>query len=151
LHSFRRVEPLKAVKKREIIMYVHKKTNIVFYLSLIICVCCIAGGLICPEIFEKTAYMVKDFITVNLGWWYILLMTVFVIFIIWIGFFSKYKDIRLGKDDSKPEYSFSVWFAMLFSAGMGIGLVFWGTAEPLNYFVNPLDCERDPQKQCLLL
>ncbi len=46
--------------------------------------------------------------------------------------------LKLGPDDSKPDYSYISWFAMLFSAGMGIGLVFWGVAEPMNHFVNPM-------------
>ena len=51
--------------------------------------------------------------------------------------FSKYGNIKLGPDDSEPEFSDASWFAMLFGAGMGIGLVFWGVAEPLSHFVNP--------------
>lgn len=50
---------------------------------------------------------------------------------------SKYGSIRLGKDDDEPDYSYMTWFAMLFSAGMGIGLVFWGVAEPLNHLYAP--------------
>jgi glycine betaine transporter len=67
-------------------------------------------------------------------------MFTFVVFSIWIAF-SKYGSIKLGPDDSEPEYSLISWFAMLFSAGMGVGLVFWGVAEPLNHFVNPLGME----------
>ena len=65
-------------------------------------------------------------------------MTSFIVFAIWIGFFSKYKNIKLGSDDSKPEFSNASWFAMLFSAGMGIGLVFFGIAEPLSHYINPI-------------
>ena len=55
---------------------------------------------------------------------------------------SKYGSIRLGKDDDEPDYSYMTWFAMLFSAGMGIGLVFWGVAEPLNHLYAPPFGER---------
>src|SRR5699024_5657260 len=59
------------------------------------------------------------------------------LFVIYLAF-SKYGNIKLGKDDDEPEYSRISWFAMLFSAGMGIGLVFWGVAEPgSHYFVPP--------------
>lgn len=68
-------------------------------------------------------------------------MAIFLVFIVWIGFFSKYRNIKLGKDNEKPEYSFFSWFAMLFSAGMGVGLIFWGVAEPANYFLEPLNAE----------
>ena len=51
--------------------------------------------------------------------------------------FSKYGNIKFGKDDDQPQYTNISWFAMLFSAGMGIGLVFWGIAEPLQHYLNP--------------
>ena len=63
-------------------------------------------------------------------------MFIFVVFAIILAF-SKYGDIKLGPDDSKPEYSTTSWFGMLFGARMGIGLVFWGVAEPISHFVNP--------------
>jgi glycine betaine transporter len=51
---------------------------------------------------------------------------------------SKYGKVKLGQDEDKPKYSFLSWLSMLFSAGMGIGLIFWGVAEPLNHYINPL-------------
>jgi len=63
-------------------------------------------------------------------------MFIFVIFAVVLAF-SKYGNIKLGSEDSKPEYSTKSWFGMLFGAGMGIGLVFWGVAEPISHFVNP--------------
>lgn len=70
------------------------------------------------------------------GWFYILSATLFLLFAVWL-FFSRYSDIRLGPDDSKPEFSRLAWFSMLFSAGMGIGLVFWGVAEPMFHYAAP--------------
>lgn len=64
-------------------------------------------------------------------------MFIFVVFAIYL-YFSKYGNIVLGDDDDKPEFDFISWFAMLFSAGMGIGLVFYGVAEPLSHFTNPI-------------
>jgi choline/glycine/proline betaine transport protein len=72
----------------------------------------------------------------DLGWWYILIVTGFVAFAVWIAA-SPMGRIRLGKDDEEPEFGLKSWFAMLFAAGMGIGLVFWGVAEPLNHFASP--------------
>lgn len=72
----------------------------------------------------------------SVGWWYILLCTGFVIFALWAGL-SKAGNIRLGRDDEKPEFSLGSWFCMLFAAGMGIGLVFWGVAEPLWHMIAP--------------
>lgn len=118
-----------------------KKINWGLWIPLVICLGLIIWGIMNPYTFELVANTMNSFITDKFGWWYVLLMTIFVVFIIWIGLFSEYKNIRLGDDDTIPEYTLLEWFTMLFSAGMGIGLVFWGTAEPLNYYVNPLNCE----------
>lgn len=75
-------------------------------------------------------------ITSTVGWWYILVATGFVLFALYCGL-SRFGTIRLGRDIEKPEFSFWAWLAMLFSAGMGIGLVFYGVAEPLTHYVDP--------------
>lgn len=75
-------------------------------------------------------------ITSGVGWWYILATTGFVVFALYCGL-SRVGNIRLGRDDEKPEFGVLSWFAMLFSAGMGIGLVFYGVAEPLSHYVTP--------------
>ncbi len=72
----------------------------------------------------------------GLGWYYTLAVSGFVIFAIWMGA-GRFGDIKLGKDDDTAEFSLPAWFAMLFAAGMGIGLVFWGAAEPLTFFTDP--------------
>lgn len=72
----------------------------------------------------------------GVGWWYILIATGFVAFALYCGL-SRVGTIRLGRDDEQPEFSFPAWLAMLFSAGMGIGLVFYGVAEPLSHYVHP--------------
>ncbi|MBF4994343.1 BCCT family transporter [Arthrobacter gandavensis] len=70
------------------------------------------------------------------GWYYVAAIAIFVVFALWIGL-SRYGDIKLGKDEDEPEFSMRSWFALLFAAGMGIGLVFFGVAEPLNHFASP--------------
>lgn len=117
-----------------------KKNNTVFIVSLIVVLLIVAWGLIGPASFEKAGSDLFALFVGKFGWFYLLSMFSFVVFSIWIAF-SKYGKIKLGPDDSKPEYSLISWFAMLFSAGMGVGLVFWGVAEPLNHFVNPLGIE----------
>lgn len=72
----------------------------------------------------------------NLGWFYILGVTVFLLFLIVVAV-SRYGHVRLGADDERPEYSTLVWFAMLFAAGIGTILMFWGVAEPISHFANP--------------
>ncbi|WNB85018.1 BCCT family transporter [Cellulomonas sp. ATA003] len=70
------------------------------------------------------------------GWYYVLIVAAFVGFSLWMGL-GRFGDITLGPDDEEPQYKRGSWFAMLFSAGMGIGLVFWGVAEPLTHFAQP--------------
>lgn len=81
----------------------------------------------------------------ELGWWYIGLVTSFVFFSIWLAA-SHMGNVVLGKDGEEPEFALGSWFAMLFAAGMGIGLVFWGAAEPLWHFGNtpPGTAAEDP-------
>jgi choline/glycine/proline betaine transport protein len=79
----------------------------------------------------------KDFLVSTMKWFYLAIVAGFLFFTIWL-LFSRYGNIRLGKDDDRPAFSYFTWFAMLFSAGMGIGLVFWSIAEPMYHFqANP--------------
>lgn len=112
------------------------KYNPVFLISLVVLTVIVLWGLIDPKGFETQANNAFKFLTNKFDWFYLISMSSFVIFSIWIAF-SKYGKIKLGPDDSKPEYSTISWFSMLFSAGMGIGLVFWGVAEPLNHYLSP--------------
>ncbi len=113
------------------------KKNQVYIISLIFLGVIVAWGVFSPSSFETAANASYQFLSGNFGWFYLLAMSTFVGFSIWIAF-SKFGRIRLGKDDDKPEYSLISWFAMLFSAGMGIGLVFWGVAEPLSHYAAPM-------------
>ena len=78
----------------------------------------------------------SDWIMTNLGWFYVLGVTVFLIFLLFVGF-SRSGHVRLGGDDERPEYSTLTWFGMLFAAGIGTILMFWGVAEPISHFANP--------------
>jgi len=79
---------------------------------------------------------VQGFIVEQLGWFYTLSVSIFLGFVIYL-LFSRFGDITLGKPGDEPEYSRFSWFAMLFSAGMGIGLLFFSVAEPLFHFADP--------------
>jgi choline/carnitine/betaine transport len=72
----------------------------------------------------------------NGGWAFVLAASGFVVFALWVAF-SRYGRIRLGKDDEEPEFRTVSWVAMMFSAGMGIGLMFFGVVEPLSHYVDP--------------
>jgi choline/glycine/proline betaine transport protein len=75
-------------------------------------------------------------ISTRFGWFYLLAVTFFVGFCLWL-LGSRYARIRLGPDDSRPDFNTVTWFSMLFSAGMGIGLVFYGVAEPIFQYMKP--------------
>lgn len=108
----------------------------VYYISLAITFIIVIWAIAAKNSFANAANNLLGFLTNNFGWSYLLSMLIFVIFAIFLAL-SKYGNIKLGSDDSKPDYSTASWFAMLFGAGMGIGLVFWGVAEPISHFVAP--------------
>ncbi|MDK6302896.1 BCCT family transporter, partial [Corynebacterium sp. UMB9976] len=83
--------------------------------------------------FSTFASSSLNWVVENIGWLFILASTVFVFFIVSIAI-SKFGHIRLGKDNEKPEFSTPSWIAMMFAAGMGIGLMFYGVAEPLTFY-----------------
>ena len=93
----------------------------------------ILWGLIAPNGFAEFASDALSWIVNNLGWMFVLFGTVFVFYILSIAF-SRFGSIRLGRDDEEPEFSTPSWIAMMFAAGMGIGLMFYGTTEPLTFF-----------------
>jgi choline/glycine/proline betaine transport protein len=78
----------------------------------------------------------QQFITTTFGWLYNGAMTFFLGFAVWLAA-SRYGRIRLGDDQDRPKYSYMAWFAMLFSAGMGIGVLFWSVAEPVTHYMRP--------------
>lgn len=107
-----------------------------FLISLVIVFVIVLFGAISPELFASAASHVLKVTTTNFGWFYLIVTFGFLIFCIFLAF-SRYGQIPLGSDDDEPEYSLPTWFAMLFSAGMGIGLVFWGVAEPVSHYFSP--------------
>ena len=112
----------------------------VFYVSIIAAGIFILWGAFFPGNVESVLSIVNDFISNKLGWVYMLAMTAFVVFAIYL-IFSPYGKIRLGRQDEKPQYSYFTWFSFLFTAGMGVGLVFYGVNEPVTHFHNPPSAE----------
>ncbi|MGM0713900.1 BCCT family transporter [Brevibacillus parabrevis] len=107
-----------------------------FFISIVIVVLIVLFGAISPELFASAAAQMLKMTTTNFGWFYLIVTFGFLIFCLFLAF-SRYGQIPLGGDDDEPEYSLPTWFAMLFSAGMGIGLVFWGVAEPISHYFAP--------------
>ena len=119
-----------------------KKFSPVFLISAIIVFAIVLIGVFIPTQFGEFTNTIKLWITDKLGWYYLILTTIIVFFCIFL-IFSPIGKLKLGRPNDKPEFNTISWFAMLFSAGMGIGLVFYGAAEPISHFVSPPNA--DPQ------
>lgn len=89
-----------------------------------------------PDAANDLIGQVQSSVVSAFGWYYVLLVAGFVAFALWLGL-GRWGDITLGQDDDVPQYRLGTWFAMLFATGMGIGMVFWGVAEPLSHYADP--------------
>lgn len=110
-----------------------KNLSKVFYITIGLIVLAVGYGALAPDSFEAITTTIKSFVATAFGWYYMLLMTFMLVLSVFF-IFSPYGKIRLGKDTDRPQFSTITWISMLFSAGMGIGLVFYGAAEPLSHF-----------------
>ncbi|WP_084104659.1 BCCT family transporter [Demequina sp. NBRC 110056] len=108
----------------------------VFWPSAVIILSFCLFAIIAPTVAEDFFAAIQSGIINSFGWYYVLIAAFFVAFALVMGF-SKFGNIRLGKDDDKPQFTMFSWFALLFAAGMGIGLVFYGVSEPLAHFSDP--------------
>ena len=89
-----------------------------------------------PEFADQTFSKVQTAIVDNGSWFYVLTVAAILIFVMYLAI-SRHSQIKLGQDHAEPDYSFISWLSMLFAAGMGIGLMFFGVAEPLMHFLAP--------------
>lgn len=110
--------------------------RLVFGVSLGAIAAFLLWGALGSESLAATVGTAFDWIVQATGWLFVLASTGFVVLALLLAF-SRYGRIRLGKDDERPEFSTGAWISMLFAAGMGIGLVFWGVAEPLYHLGAP--------------
>ncbi|MFF2271781.1 BCCT family transporter [Agromyces sp. NPDC058136] len=108
----------------------------VFWPAAIVILAFVAFALIAPKAAETMFGAIQAGIVNAFNWYYVLIAAFFVAFSLFVGF-SRFGDIRLGRDDDEPEFSLLSWFSLLFAAGMGIGLVFYGVSEPLSHFTSP--------------
>ena len=108
----------------------------VFLSSAILIIAFIIFGAFFNELANEVFGQAKAFISVRFGWFFIVVVNLALLMSIYL-IFSKYGDIRLGYQTEEPEYNLLSWIGMLFSAGIGIGLLYWGTAEPLQHFMAP--------------
>lgn len=108
----------------------------VFIPTVVITLLLILGTVADPDLASKTFSQVLGWITDTFGWFYMLAVAIFLVFLVVVAF-SGWGNIRLGAEHTEPEYSFPAWFAMLFSAGYGIALLFFGVAEPVLHYSQP--------------
>lgn len=121
----------------------------VFKISVGIAAFFVLVGVIIPEQLGNAMDIAQAFVLETFGWFYQLVATFFLLFAAFM-IFSKYGKIKLGKKDDKPEYNRPTWFAMLFSAGMGIGLLFYGVSEPISHFATPPLGEGSTEQSAIL-
>ena len=110
--------------------------KVVFGVAAVVTLGFLAWGVLGTDSLASASKTSLGWIIGNLGWAFVLSASGFVVFALWLAF-SRYGRIPLGKDDEKPEFKTVSWVAMMFSAGMGIGLMFYGVNEPLTHFVKP--------------
>ncbi len=108
----------------------------VMIVSLILCAAIAVWGVADPDSMTGAAQGLVNYSLTALDWYFLLLCTGFLV-IMAVMAFSRYGNIKLGADDEEPEFSTGSWVAMLFAAGMGSGLLFWGVAEPIYHFMTP--------------
>ncbi|MEX0723883.1 MAG: BCCT family transporter, partial [Gracilimonas sp.] len=112
----------------------------VFWPSVILITILIVVTLWAGDSAENAFNAVKDGITDSASWLFVAAVNIFIGFAVYFAF-SKYGSIRLGGEDAEPDFSTMAWFAMLFSAGMGIGLMFYAVAEPMWHLLYPPHAE----------
>ena len=108
----------------------------VFLTSAILILAFIIFGAFFNELASEVFGQAKAFVSMRFGWFFIMVVNLTLVMSIYL-IFSRYGDIRLGHQNEDPEYNLVSWIGMLFSAGIGIGLLYWGTAEPLYHFMAP--------------
>ena len=93
----------------------------------------VVWGIVAPAAMSAVFGSMLSVLTRNFGWLYLWVVLGLVLFAAFVAF-SRYGSLKLGAEDEEPEFGVGSWFAMLFAAGMGIGLVFWGVAEPISHY-----------------
>src|SRR5699024_8140659 len=110
--------------------------NIVFYVSTFIISLFVLWGVISPTSLQNIASDALEWTITSFGWFYMLITAFFVLFVIVLAI-SPFGKIKLGKEEDEPEFAWLSWIGMLFAAGIGVGFVFFGVAEPILYYNDP--------------
>ena len=113
-----------------------KLNSAVFYPASLLVISLLLFTLIFPQASASFFASLQSSIVENFSWFYVFTVAVILVFTLYLGF-SRFSDVKLGPDHATPDYSYVSWLSMLFAAGMGIGLMFYGVAEPLMHFLVP--------------
>ncbi|WP_026929621.1 BCCT family transporter [Glycomyces tenuis] len=119
--------------------------KVVFGVSAVVILAVIAVGALFPERFEVASTAALNWVIDNFGWLFVIAGNVFLVLAVYIAV-SRFGNIRLGEADEEPEFKTLPWIAMMFAAGMGIGLMFFGVAEPLTHYLTvppPLELDSE--------
>ncbi|MDK7225593.1 BCCT family transporter, partial [Proteus mirabilis] len=108
----------------------------VFYTSAILIMLVVGFSALFPELANDKLGHLQENLFTNASWFYILAVALVLLSVTYLGL-SRFGEIKLGPDHARPHFSYFAWFAMLFSAGMGIGLMFFGVAEPVMHYLMP--------------
>ncbi|MGB6407867.1 MAG: BCCT family transporter [Planococcus donghaensis] len=122
-----------------------KEVTRVFYITITLVIIAVLVAALMPGAYEQVTSNITSLLSTVFGWYYMLIMTLILVV---VGFLiiSPYGNIRLGNPNDRPEFRTPTWVAMLFSAGLGIGLVFYGSYEPLSHFaISPATAEPGTQ------
>lgn len=110
--------------------------KITFGITAVLAIAFVVWGFVGTSSLSTASSGALGWVMTNAGWGFVLMASMFVVFVLWLAA-SRYGDVPLGGDQETPEFSTRSWIAMMFSAGMGIGLMFYGTAEPLTHYISP--------------
>ena len=110
--------------------------KVIFSVVAVLAIAFVVWGFLGTDSLSNASTAALGFVMGATGWAFVLTASVFVVFVLWLAA-SRFGNIPLGKDGEKPAFKTWSWISMMFAAGMGIGLMFWGAAEPLYHYVNP--------------
>src|SRR5690625_3744589 len=128
----------------EVLFIKFKAVTPIFWISIVLVMLFIIWGAFFPTNVDNVLSVINDYISNIFGLFCVLVTAGFVILALFI-IFGPYGKMKLGKPDEEPEYSYFTWFAFLFTAGMGVGLVFYGVTEPLSHLYDPSTVEPGTQ------
>lgn len=108
---------------------------VIFLITAAVTLFAVIYGFVSPKSFDGVLSAVQSWITSRFSWFFILSVAIYLIIVIVIAF-GKYGNLKLGRENDKPEFSYFAWIAMLFSCGVGVGYAFWAVGEPIMHYMN---------------